>query len=90
MNKDSRSIILLMFLMSILIVSCQFNQDKTQVSENTASNTIHPELNEEEDIIAVLEKILIAVGNKNAQELGDLSTNKANIGVTYLQDGVDN
>lgn len=87
MNKNSISLILSMFLMSILIVSCQFNQDKTQIIENTTSQTIHPESNEEEEIIAVLEKILIAVGNKNAQELGDLTTNKANIGVTYVQDG---
>lgn len=48
---------------------------------------MHSESNEEEEIIAALEKILIAVGNKNAQELGDLTTNKANIGVTYVQDG---
>lgn len=87
MSKNSRSLILLMFLMSILIVSCQFNQDKTQISDKTTPKTIHPESNEDKDITAVLEKILIAVGNKNAQELGDLATNNATIGLTYLQDG---
>ena len=86
MKNITRNQILSILLLSLLIVSCQFNRDKTQISENTTSKTIHPKSNEEEEIIAVLEKILIAVGNKNAQELGDLCTNKATIGLTYLQD----
>ena len=76
-----------MLLLSLLIVSCQFNQDKTEIIENVTSKTIHPQSNEEKQIIDVIEKILIAVGNQNAIELGDLTTKKATVGWTYLQDG---
>ncbi len=87
MNKNSRTHILSMLLLSFLIVSCQFNQDKTEIIENVTSKTIHPQSNEEKQIIDVIEKILIAVGNQNAIELGDLTTKKATVGWTYLQDG---
>ncbi len=87
MNKNSRTHILSMLLLSLLIVSCQFNQDKTEIIENVTSKTIHPQSNEEKQIIDVIEKILIAVGNQNAIELGDLTTKKATVGWTYLQDG---
>jgi hypothetical protein len=87
MNKNTRTHILSILLLSFLIASCQFNQDKTEISKNATSKTIHPESNEENEIIAVLEKILVAVGNQNAKELGELTTEKASIGWTYLQDG---
>ena len=38
-------------------------------------------------IKAVLNRILIAVGNRDAQELGDLTFDQAIIGWTYLKDG---
>jgi len=87
MNNISRNQILSILLLSLLIVSCQFNRDKTEISKGATSKTIHPELNEEKEIIDVLEKILIAVGNQNAKELGELTTEKASIGWTYLQEG---
>lgn len=87
MNNISRNQILSILLLSLLIVSCQFNRDKTEVSENATSKTIHPESSEEKEIIEVLEKILTAVGNQNAKELGELTTEKASIGWTYLQEG---
>ncbi|NNG26938.1 MAG: hypothetical protein HKM87_05390, partial [Ignavibacteriaceae bacterium] len=41
-----------------------------------------------EEIKAVLEKILSAVGNRNIKVLDDLTYNKAILGWTYIQDGV--
>lgn len=79
--------ILPIVLMSFLIVSCQFNQDKTEISKSNTSKTILPKSNEEKEIISVLDKILIAVGNQNAKELSELATEKASIGWTYLQEG---
>lgn len=87
MNNISRNQILSILLLSLLIVSCQFNRDKTEISIDDRSNTIQPKSNEEKEIIEVLEKILIAVGNQNAKELGELTTEKASIGWTYLQEG---
>ena len=87
MNNISRNQILSILLLSLLIMSCQFNRDKTEISESATSKTIHPESTEEKEIIDVLEKILIAVGNQNAIELRELTTEKGSIGWTYLQEG---
>lgn len=89
MNNTLRNGILLLVILSFIVVSCRSKNDKSDLKEKDALETKAPELNqdEEKEIIAVLEKILIAVGNQNAKELGDLTTNKANIGVTYLQNG---
>ena len=87
MNKLSRTHLLSMLLLSIIFVGCQFNHDKSQISENDTFKTIHPESKEENEIKAALVKILSAVGNQNAKELGELTTKKATIGWTYLEDG---
>jgi hypothetical protein len=85
-NTILRNQVLSILLLPFLIVSCQFNRDKTEISENAISNTIQHQSNEEKEIIDVLEKILIAVGNGNAKELGELTTEKASIAWTYLQE----
>ncbi len=43
---------------------------------------------DQEEIKAVLEKILSAVGNRNIKVLDDLTYDKAILGWTYIQDGV--
>ena len=88
MNKNSRNQILSILLLSLLIVSCQSNQDKAKISERIESSSIDSKSSEEEDDIkAVLDRILIAVGNRDVQELSALSFDQAIIGYTYLKDG---
>lgn len=87
MNTNSRNQILSILLLSFLFVSCQPKQNKTEISKSATSKTLHPESDEEKEIRAVLEKIFIAVGNQNANELGEFATKKAIVGLTYLQDG---
>ncbi len=83
MNK-----ILSILLLSLLIVSCQSNQNKTKDTKIMESSPVDSNSSENEDEIkAVLDRILIAVGNRNVQELRALSFDKAIIGYTYLMDG---
>jgi hypothetical protein len=69
-------------------MGCQSNQDKTKISETITSTSIDSKSSEEEnEIKAVLDRILIAVGNRDVQELGDLTFDQAIIGWTHLKDG---
>ncbi|MBC2839724.1 nuclear transport factor 2 family protein [Robiginitalea sp. SC105] len=88
MNRNSRIHILSSSLLFLLIVSCQFNRDTTDISEEAASGTINSTSNEEGEIIAAVEKIFRAAGNYNLEELDNLTFDKAVIGYTREQDGV--
>lgn len=87
MNYNSRNQILSMLLLSFLIVSCQFNQDNTEISEDITSRTIDSVSNAEDEIIAAVENILRAAGNYNIEELDNLTSDKAVIGYTMIKDG---
>ncbi len=87
MNKNSRNQILSILLLPLMIMSCQFNQDKTEISEDITSRTIDSASNAEEEIIAAVENILRAAGNYNIEELDNLTSDKAVIGYTMIKDG---
>lgn len=88
MNNITRNQILFSFLLSLLIVSCQSKQSTEERSENTPSDQIESTSSQsEKKIKAILERILAAVGNRDAQELDDLSFDEAIIAYTYLKDG---
>jgi hypothetical protein len=88
MNKNLRNKLLSILLLAILMMSCQTNQDKEKTSESNRLSAINSTSSEEDEIEAVLNRILIAVGNRDVKELGDLTFDKATIGWTYLKDGV--
>lgn len=85
------------FTFIILVFSCnetsnkKIEQEVKPVESTTTSITeqqqTQDQAKEEKEIIEVLEKIFIAVGNQNAKELGELATEKASIAWTYLQEG---
>ncbi|MBT8394790.1 MAG: SnoaL-like domain-containing protein [Flavobacteriaceae bacterium] len=89
MNKNSKTHILSMLLLFFLIVSCQPNQDKTKVTEKVVEgqkeNTWNPE---EQELIALVEKLLFAVGNSDFQTLDSIISDKANLGSAIVRDGV--
>jgi len=87
MNNNSRNQIMSILLLSFLIVSCQFNQDNTEISEGITSETIDSVSTAEEEIIATVENILRAAGNYNIEELDNLTSDKAVIGYTMIKDG---
>lgn len=88
MKSITRNQILGSFLLSLLIVSCQSKQSTAKLSENTTSDQIEStSSSSEKEIKTTLERILVAVGNQDAQELDDLSFDQALIAYTYPKDG---
>ena len=87
MTRNFRNLILSFSLFFLLMLSCQFNRDKTDKSEDVTSSIIDATSNEEEEIIAAIEKILRAAGNYNIDELDNLTSDKAVIGYTRMKDG---
>jgi hypothetical protein len=89
MNKNSRNQIVSILILSLMILSCQYNQNKTKVGESIESSPTDSNSREDNDEIkAVLNRILIAVGNRDVKELSALSFDQAIIGYTYSKDGV--
>ncbi len=88
MNSITRNQILVSFLLCLLVVSCQSKQSTAKLSENTTSDQIESTPSQsEKEIKAILERILAAVGNQDAQELEDLSFDQAIIAYAYPKDG---
>lgn len=84
-SSNQISSILILFL---LMASCQPNQEKAPTIEHIEPSAVASEPSEEEvEIKAVIDRILDAVGNGDAQELKDLSFEKAVLGWTYEKDG---
>jgi len=70
-----------------MMINCQSNQDREEINESITSSVTVSKSSEEEEVEAVLDRILIAVGNRDVQELSNLSFDQAIIGWTYLKDG---
>lgn len=72
-----------------LFISCQSNQEETnlsaKVTEVEEEKILSPE---EEEIKALVEKLLKDVGNSNFQALDSIISDKANLGSAIIRDGV--
>jgi len=88
MNTISRNQILSILLLSLFMMGCNSNQDKEKKNERITLSETDSTSSEKYEIEAVLNRILIAVGNRDVQELGDLTFDQAIIGWTFLKDGV--
>ncbi|MTI38479.1 nuclear transport factor 2 family protein [Fulvivirga lutimaris] len=84
-NQTNQTLSILLFF--LLIVSCQFKQDKPEVSEEITPGTMDTSSDEEDEIIAAVENILRAAGNYDLEELDSLTSDKAVIGYTRERDG---
>ncbi len=89
MNNLLRHPILYFALLSIFIFSCQDNQDKKKSSQALSTEVSESRIDPEEDEIkATVEKILIAAGNSNLEELNNLTSDNAVIGYSYKKDNI--
>lgn len=81
--------ILSLVIVSSLFFSCQSNPNKTKqtkkVVEAQKENTWNAE---EQELIALVEKLLFAVGNSDFQTLESIVSNNANLGSAIIRDGV--
>jgi len=89
MKKSLRSVIVSLVVLSCLFISCKSNQDKTKLqvklTEAQEEKTPNPE---EQEIIAIVEKLLMLVGNSDFQGLDSIISDKANLGSAIIRDGV--
>ncbi|PWI29918.1 hypothetical protein DI383_09190 [Flavobacteriaceae bacterium LYZ1037] len=88
MTNSLRNPNVFILVLSILIISCQSKQDKPDVIEEvlTEQNEITPNP-EEEELKALVEKLLFNVGNSNWQALDSIVSNKANLASAIIRDG---
>ncbi|MCF8432453.1 MAG: hypothetical protein K9G34_10935, partial [Melioribacteraceae bacterium] len=74
---------------SFLIFGCQFNANKPKIIEQTASEKISSELNEDhKEIVDFVEKLLFAAGNKNVNAMKELILEGAIVGNTSFNDSL--
>ena len=72
-----------------LFIGCQSNQDKTKVTVKGVEKQKIEILNTEEDQLkAMVEKLLFAVGNSDFQTLESIVSSKANLASAIVRDGV--
>jgi predicted ester cyclase len=89
MKRTLINIIVSLVVLSCLFVSCQSNQDKTKLQEKLTEAQEEKILNpEEQEIKAIVEKLLMLVGNSDFQALDSIVSDKANLGSAIIRDGV--
>ena len=80
--------ILSLVIVSCLFFSCQSNQNKTKQTEKFLEEQKEYTWNaEEQELIALVEKLLFAVGNSDFQTLESIVSDKANLASAIIRDG---
>ena len=89
MKKTLSIVILTLVIISSLFFSCQCNSNNTEKTEKTIKEQSENTWNlEEQKLIALVEKLLFAVGNSDFQTLDSIISDKANLGSAIIRDGV--
>ncbi len=88
MNIPLKNSLLSLTVMFILLISCQSKQGTPELNENVASDKKPSTLTqEEEEVKAAVERLLMAAGNYNLEALDDMVLEKANLGIAGLKEG---
>ena len=88
MNITLRNKIVLLIVLSVCIISCKPKNDKSEVEKVTSeikTAILNPE---EQEIKAIVEKLLMLVGNSDFQALDSIVSDKANLASAIIRDGV--
>lgn len=81
--------IITLVIISTLFFSCQSNSNNTKKTENVVEGQKENAWNvEEQELIALVEKLLFAAGNSDFQTLDSIISDKANLGSAVIRDGV--
>tara|TARA_B110000305_G_C19239519_1_gene539187 strand:+ start:1 stop:921 length:921 start_codon:yes stop_codon:yes gene_type:complete len=89
MKSTLRNVILSLVVLSSLFISCESIQDRTKLTEKVTESQEEKILNsEEQEIKAIVEKLLMLAGNSDFQGLDSIVSDKANLGSAIIQDGV--
>lgn len=89
MNNSINRIIRFFLVFTILISSCRLKNDRPEVTEKQQSELDSSKPNhDEEEIKTAIEKLLFAAGNYNIEDLDDMVSDKAMLGISSFKDGV--
>lgn len=89
MKRTLRNVVLTLVVLSNLFISCESNQDRTKLTEKVTEVQEEKILNpEEQEIIAIVEKLLMLAGNSDFQALDSITSDKANLASAIIRDGV--
>jgi SnoaL-like protein len=90
MNTSFRNLIIKVFSIGLIIfiIGCQSDHNKNSVSMQDINTKEQNWDQDQMDVKTAVEKILIAGGNRNFEELDKLTSDNAIIGYSYLKDGV--
>ncbi|MCW5518784.1 ester cyclase [Aureitalea sp. L0-47] len=89
MKRTMRNVILSLIVLSSLFISCESNQDKAKLTKKVLEAPEEKILNpEEQEIKAIVEKLLMLVGNSDFQALDSIISDKANLASAIIRDGV--
>lgn len=87
MKRTLNIVILSLVIVSSIFFSCQSNQNKTKRTEKAIEEQKENTWNaEEQELIALVEKLLFAVGNSDFQTLESIVSNKANLASAIIRD----
>ncbi|MCX7550506.1 ester cyclase [Xanthomarina sp. F2636L] len=89
MNITLRNKIVLLIVLFVCSISCKPKNNKSEVSEKSTSEIKKAIPNpEEEELKAIVEKLLFAVGNSDFQTLESIVSDKANLASAIIRDRV--
>lgn len=89
MKRTLRNLVLFLVVVSGLFISCESNPDRTNLKEKVTEAQEEEILHrEEQEVKAIVEKLLMLVGNSNFQALDSIISDKANLASAIIRDGV--
>lgn len=78
----------ILFLLASLVISCQSNEAETKPTEPETAVEEEPSFSQEEqEVIAQVEKLLTLVGNSDFEGLDAIISDKANLASAIIRDG---
>ncbi len=86
MKRTLRNVTLSLVVLSSIFISCESNQDKNKSTEKLVEEEkiLNPE---EQEIKAIVEKLLMLAGNSDFQGLDSIISDKANLASAIIRDG---
>ena len=89
MKRTLRNVLLSLVAISSLCISCQSNKDNPKLNEKVVEEQKEKILNaEEQEIKDIIEKFLMFAGNYDLQAMDSMISDKANLGIAIIRDGV--
>jgi hypothetical protein len=81
--------ILSFLILSVLMVSCQFNEDNSELKEQVLPGEKEASIKQQElEIVEFVEKLLFAAGNKNVEAMKEMIIEDALVGNTSIKDSL--